>query len=297
MTDLSVKNLLEDCRSGDVSRQTPAIMELKNMELEDMESQEACATLIELLTSPEDNVRELAAETLGWIGDNEIETVGPALMKMLTDPEELVRSEAVEALYLLRYKKAKDAVTFLLCNDPDWAVRASAAEALSDIADAGDAKILEALQLSLEDSFKPVRSYAAFSLGVLGTSEIIPVLQNYFESEDSLDTKATILAAQYMLGERNALFTLLKLVEEADRHLGGVILNIFGDLAYRQTPPILVEDASTICKSLARIGQDFLIERYHTEEVIAKLENLRSDITDNEDGSQSEKVIYPITAD
>lgn len=269
-----IKSLLEDCHSNDPSRQTPAIMELKDMELEDMEIPEVCATLIELLASPENNVRELAIEALGWLGDKEIETVGPALMKMLTDLEELVRAEAIDALSLLSYKKAKDAVTFLLCNDPDWVVRASAAEALSHIADVGDAKILEALQLALEDSFKPVRSYAAFSIGILGTPEIIPLLQKYLESEDSLDTKAEILAAQYILGERNALFTLLKLVEKADQHLGGVILNIFGDLAYRKIPPTLTSDSLIICNSLAKIGQDFFIERYHTEQVIAKLENL-----------------------
>lgn len=274
MTNLSVKKLLEDCRSGDVSRQTPAIMELKDMELEEMEIQETCATLIQLLTSPEYNVKQVAVETLGWIGDNEIETVGLALMKMLTDPEWLVRSEAVEALSLLSYKSAKDAVNLILCNDPEWVVRASAAEALSDLADAGDLTVLEALQLALEDSFNPVRTYAAFSIGVLGTPEMISILQNYFESEDYLKTKASILAAQYMLGDRNALFALLKLVEEADEHLGGVILNIFGDLAYRKIPPNLASDSSIICNSLARIGHKFFIERNHAEEVIAQLENL-----------------------
>jgi HEAT repeat protein len=208
------------------------------------------------------------------IGHNEIETVGPGLMKMLTYPEDLVRSEVVDALSLLSYKKAKDAVSFVLCNDPDWVVRASAAEALSHIADVRDATILEALQLALEDSFEPVRSYAAFSIGVLGTPEMIPTLQNYLESEDSLDTKAAILAAQYIWGERNALFSLLKLVEEADQHLGGVILNIFRDLADRKIPPTLASDSLIICNSLARIGQDFLIERYDAEQVIAQLENL-----------------------
>jgi len=274
MTNVIVKKILEDCRSGDVSRQTPTIMELKDMELEGMEIEEACATLSELLTSPEDHVRMLAVETLGWIGDNEIETVGPALMKMLTDPEWLVRSEAVDALSLLSYKKAKDAVSFVLCNDPEWVVRASAAEALSHIADVGDATILEALQLALEDSFEPVRAYAAFSIGVLGTPEMIPTLQKYFESEDSLDTQAEILAAQYILGERNALFTLLKLVEKGDEHLAGVILNIFGDLASRKIPPTLASDSLIICNSLARIGQEFFIERYHAEQVIVKLKKL-----------------------
>ena len=162
----------------------------------------------------------------------------------------------------------------MLCNDPDWVVRASAAEALSHIADVRDATILEALQLALEDSFEPVRSYAAFSIGVLGTPEMIPTLQNYLESEDSLDTKAAILAAQYILGERNALFSLLKLVAEADQHLGGVILNIFRDLADRKIPPTLASDSLIICNSLARIGQDFLIERYLAEQVIAQLESL-----------------------
>ncbi|MCC3426715.1 MAG: HEAT repeat domain-containing protein [Microcoleus sp. PH2017_29_MFU_D_A] len=274
MIDPIIKNLLEDCCSNDPSKQIPAIMELKDLELEDIEIQETCATLIELLHSPENNVKELTVEVLGWIGDQEIETVGPALMKMLVDPENLVRAEAVDSLSLLSYKKAKDAISFILCNDPDWIVRASAAEALSHIADVGDATIFEALQLALEDSYEPVRSYAAFSIGVLGTLEMIPTLPKYLESEDSLDTKAAILAAQYILSEPNALFTLLKLVEKADQQLGGVILNIFGDLAYRKIPRRLAEDSATICKSLVRIGQDFFVERYHAEQVIAQLKNL-----------------------
>ena len=274
MTNLSVKKLLEDCRSDDVARQLSAIRELEDMELNEIEVKEICGTLIELLSSSEESVRCQAAEALGWIGDNEIETVGTALIKLLTDPDDLVRTEAVDALSLLSYKKAKDAVSFVLCNDPDWVVRASAAEALSYIGDVGDAKALEALQLALEDSCKPVRCYAAFSIGVLGTPKMIPILQNYFESEESLDTKAEILAAQYVLGDRNALFKLLKLVEEADEHLSGVILNIFGDLAYRKIPSTLASDSSIICNSLARIGQEFFIERYHSEEVIAQLENL-----------------------
>ncbi|NJK65037.1 MAG: HEAT repeat domain-containing protein [Synechococcaceae cyanobacterium SM2_3_1] len=274
MINSLIKSLLEDCRSNDPSRQTPAIMELQKIELQDMELYEVSSTLIELLSSSEENVRGQAVEALGWIGDNEIETVGPALMKVLTDPEWLVRSEAVEALYLLRYKSAKDAVNWMLCNDPEWVVRASAAEALSDIADVGDVRVLEALKLALEDSFDPVRCYAAFSIGVLGTSEMIPTLQNYLESENDLDTKASILAAQYILGDRNALFTLLKLVEEADQHLGGVILTIFEDLAYRKIPSTLASDSSIICNSLSRIGQEFFIERYHAEQVIAQLENL-----------------------
>ena len=283
MANFRLKMLLKDCRSGDVSKQTPAIIEIQDIELKDTEISEVSLTLIELLRSPEDNIREQAVETLGRIGDKEVGIAGPALMEMLTDPEWLVRSAAVEALSLLNYKSAKDAVSFILSNDPESVVRASAAEALSHIADVGDAKILEALQLALKDPFKTVRSYAAFSIGVLGTPAMIATLQKYFKVECSLDTKAEILAAQYILGERNALFTLLKLVEKADQHLAGVILNILGDLAKRKIPPTLGEDSYIICKSLARIKQEFFIERYHAEEVIARFKSLHSDINDHED--------------
>ncbi len=91
MNSKSVESLLEDCRSGDPSRQTLAIMELQKLE-----AYEAAPTLIELLASPEEDIQRLAVEALGWLGDIGSKTVGDSLLKMLNDdPDDLMRCELV----------------------------------------------------------------------------------------------------------------------------------------------------------------------------------------------------------
>jgi HEAT repeat protein len=269
MDDLLVRELLEDCRSGDSSRQTLAIMKLQ-----DFKVHKAVPILIELLTSPEENIRGLAVEALGWLGEEKKETVGPVLVRMLADSEERVRADALDALGRLQYKPAIEEVLSALTKDPEWLVRVSAAEALANLAEVGDLKILEGLEQALSDPIEPVRAYAACTLGILGTPKIIPKLQNYFELEESLDTKAEILAAQYRLGKQNALYPLLELLENADELLVEVILNILGDLADRKTPLILAEDSSIICKSLTKVAPKFFTERYHAEQVITQLKKL-----------------------
>ncbi|KAF3888021.1 MULTISPECIES: HEAT repeat domain-containing protein [Nostocales] len=267
MSHSNIESLLEDCLSGDPSRQTPAILKLQ-----DLKAYEAVPILVELLSSYESNIRGLAVQTLGWLGDEEIQTVGPALMKMLADSEELVRSEAVDALATLDYKQAIEAIKSLLRSDSNWIVRASAAEALGDLAEVGDSEVLAELELALNDPIEPVRAYSACAIGLLGTQEILPKLDVYFLSEESLDTKAEILAARYRLGVRNDLTELLKLLEGADDHLVCVILNILGDLVQRKVPVTLADDALQIRQILTGIAQSFPIHQGHAEKVIARLE-------------------------
>lgn len=270
----NIESLLEDCRSGDPSRQTPAIMKLQ-----DLEAYEAVPTLVELLTSPEWNIRGLAVEALGWLGDEEIETVGPALVKMLADSEELVRSDAVDALATLDYTPAIEPIKSLLRSDSDWVVRASAAEALGDLAEVGDSEVLAELELALDDPIGPVRGYSACAIGLLGTQEILPKLEVYLSSEESLATKAEILVARYRLGIRDDLTKLLKLLEDADEHLTGIILNILRDLAERKVPPTLADDAPQILQILTAIAQSVSIHRNHAEQVIVQLEAVELEST------------------
>ncbi|MFB2918170.1 MULTISPECIES: HEAT repeat domain-containing protein [Aerosakkonema] len=274
MSHSNIESLLEDCRSGNPSRQTPAIMKLQ-----EKEAYEAVPTLVDLLTSPEQNIRGLAVTALGWLGDEEIETVGPALVRMLADPEDLVRSDAVDALATLDYIPAIEPIKSLLRSDSDWVVRASAAEALGDLAEVGDSEVLAELELALDDPIGPVRSYSACAIGLLGTQEILPKLEVYFSSEEYLNTKAEILAARYRLGIRDDLTKLLKLLQSADEHLVGVILNILRDLAERKVPLTLALDAPQIRQILTAIAQSCPIHRNYAERVIVQLKEVELQLT------------------
>jgi HEAT repeat protein len=211
MQEPSIATLIEQCASDNPERQAPALQKLVAMK-----AYSAAPVILELLRSSDEGIRFCAAEALGCLGANEIESVGPALVNILEDPEGFVRAGATDSLGILRYQPARKSVELLLLNDPDALVRASAAETLGDL---GDSEALEALKHAMQDPDRAVRSYAANSLGILGTPELIPQLQTYIETEDSLKVKAELLAAKYRLGATEDMEELLSLLENADEDL------------------------------------------------------------------------------
>lgn len=271
MSDSQIERLLENCLSGEPSRQTPAIIELQNLE-----AYEAVPVLIELLASSEKNVRGCAVEALGWLGFKERELVGSALLKMLSEEDSLIKADTLDALARLKYTPAVEAVRYLMQNDSDWVVRASAAEALADIAEVGNPEVLAELELALDDPIKSVRSYAACSIGLLGTStpDLLNALQMHLSSEEYLETKAEILAARYRLGVREDLLKLLKLLNNNDEHLTGILLTILEDLTERKVPETLVKDLFIIQKALIRVPQSLPIFSNHVDKIIAQIKIL-----------------------
>lgn len=272
MNETNMKCLLEDCRANEPSKQALAIMKLQ-----ELEAFEAVPTLIELLSSPEKNVRQRAVEALGWLGNKDKkEVVGSALMTMLDDSDDMIRNEVVEALARLEYAPALEKVKYLLRHDSDWVVRASAAEALSDLAEVGNPEVLAELKLALDDPIEPVRSYAACSIGLVGTPtpDLLNTLAMYLSSEEYLATKAEILAARYRLGVREDLLKLLQLLNNDDEHLTGILLTILEDLTERKVPETLIEDLPSVQKALIQVPRSFPIFSNHVEKIIAQLEGI-----------------------
>lgn len=271
MNETTVKCLLEDCRSNEPGKQALAIMKLQ-----DLEAFEAVPTLIELLDSPEANVRERSVEALGWLGNKDKEVVGSALITMLDDSDDMIRNEVVEALARLEYTPALEKVKYLLRHDSDWVVRASAAEALSDLAEVGNSEVVAELELALDDPVEPVRSYAACSIGLLGapTPELLNTLQMYLSSEEYLATKAEILAARYRLGVREDLLKLLQLLNNDDQHLTGILLTILEDLTERKVPETMIEDLPSVQNALIQVPRSFPIFSNHVEKIIVQLESI-----------------------
>lgn len=245
-----------------------------------MKAYEAAPTLIELLASPDEDVRRNAVEALGWLGDIGSKTAGDPILKMLCDePDDLMRNEIVEALGRLRYAPALEKVKSILHKDSDWVIRASAAEALGEIASIGDSEVLAALELALDDPIEPVRCYAACSIGLLGIprSGLLEKLQMYLSSEESLDTKAEILAARYRLGAGQDLPRMLELLESADEDLTVRILIILGDLIKRKTPEYITKDLSYIHEHLNKVIQSGSIHSCQAKQIIAELNSLKTD--------------------
>jgi HEAT repeat protein len=264
MDSLKTQTLLDDCDSDDSVLQRKALIQLV-----DAEVYEAVPKILRFLNSTDELIRADAAEALGYLGSEEVQTVGLALMPLLNDPEELVRSETVEALGELDYTPAVESIKYLLRNDPSALVRASAAETLGYLE---EPSAIETLELSLldVDEDKAVRGYAANSIGLLGTPQLLPKLEKYLKLELPLSVKAELLGARYWLGAKEDIEKLLSLLDNADEHLAMIILNILTDLTEREEAPPITKDAPDLGTVLSAIANRFPLTRNQAETIMAQ---------------------------
>jgi HEAT repeat protein len=255
---------MEVCLTGSEDAQVSAAIEL-------YESQyvEAVPAISTLLSSEDAVVRSTGALALGYLGREQQGTVGPALVALLDDPEIIVRSDAVEAIGRLHYAQATTQIAIILRADPDPLVRADAAETLGDLGPNDLA--LAALVAALTDPDDTVRAFAAISIGLIGTSMDLQTLADALERESSSHVKAELHGAQYRLGEREALASLLALLNVADESLGTIVLNLLEDLLTRKVSPAVASDSADIRTALDNLTQRLPPLRAHTDEIRALL--------------------------
>ena len=253
MGTLDIGKLLDDCRSGNYDRQLAAMFELRDFHIT-----EASTTIGELLSSPDDILRSTAADVLGHLGEDDLETVGPLLMKVLDDPVGLVRTEATEALGQLAFTPAIERLKFLLHNDPEWTVRASAAEALGNFPDEADTLMVD-LEQALSDEEPSVRAYAATSLGLVASPAFLPVLEKYIATETEPHVKKELLAASYRLGATANMQPLLGMLDldSADGFFLSSTLLTLEDLTGWEPPASLDADADAIREAVTKAVQRY----------------------------------------
>lgn len=282
MNQSRITQLLVDCRSEDPDKQWSAIRELENIvELEEISddcTQSIVRIMLEFLKSSNECVRCLAIETLGYIRTDDLDLIGSELVKMLADPELLVRDDAVNAIARLNYSSAIDAIQLILQNDPEWIVRASAAEALGDLAGVEDIETLRVLESALDDPMYPVRGYAANAIGLIGNSTCLAKLQSCEASEEILQVRSEMLIALYRLGERERLKDFLEILSEAEEDYITGELNTLDELINRRVPDYLFFDIPLIEKTLVKVMQDQDFEFQHGEvkKILEQLQNLKA---------------------
>jgi HEAT repeat protein len=269
----SLDFILSDCQSEDFEKKVAAIWAIRDSKLH-----EAIPSLIPLLNSEDENIRIFTVEALGKIGNTNPEVAGSALIPMLQDPEDLIRGDAIDALANLQYAPALEPIIHALRLDPDWVVRATAAEAIPSLAEIDDASALEALESALKsDPYKPVRSYAANSIGLIAmpSPDWVKKLTHYYETEESDDTKAEILGARYRLEDSANLGDLLiGLLEDTDEQLYGVILIVLKDvLEDTDIPRKLIEDAPRLSEKILEKLPYFPIEKNNANNIIEMLKS------------------------
>lgn len=266
MERANINTLLDKLDSDDGTLQVASLMNMV-----DDKDYASVPKILRLLKSPAADIRSSAAYALGYLGRQDLESVGAALMDSLDDPEEIVRSEVVEAMGELSYIRAVASIEYLLRNDASPLVRASAAESLGNL---GVSEAIYSLELALldVDEDDSVRAFSANSMGLLATEQLLPKLAEYVRAEHSLSVKAELLAAMYYQGAIEAMNQLLSLLDNADESLAINILNILTDLTEREMRSSLAEDGPDIHNTLERCARRFPILGTHAEEIVATMD-------------------------
>ena len=213
--------------------------------------------VINLVASDDDAIRWSAVETLtAFAGGARASAIHPHLTMAANDRDALVRSVAVEGLGRLRSQKSVPLLKRLLACDPSWIVRASAAEALAEIA---DRRALSALVAALKDRSPPVRAYAAYAIGLLAPAGESSVrrLRRAALIERFFGTKCDLYCAAYRLGARDALDSLLDLAKRVKSASLTKWLNTINDLVSRKRPRSLSSELDRITDRLRFLERRF----------------------------------------
>jgi len=240
-----VESLIFLSQHGSVKERCAAIADL-----EEQGAREAVPALLDLSNFPDNGVRANVAQALGQLGS---ENAGPALLTLLRDSDALVRMKAAESLGKLRYEQSLEVLTNSLIHDSDPLVRIHVAEALGDLGAPG---ALPALWAALDDPDERVRAYAADSIGRLGSSAALQALATRIAGETSTFAKAYLLAADYRLGNEEALTSLIQLSETADDELAVTILNLAIELATRENVQLQKVLIGSVAESRPSLGAE-----------------------------------------
>jgi hypothetical protein len=156
--------------------------------------------LIEALKNSDKNVRALAAQTLGNIGNSE---AVPALIEALNDEDNQVQYSAQLALSQIGNSETISAlIRVLKDSDENFNVKCGAASALSDI---GNSEVVSALIVALKDSNKYVRQLSAKALGEIGNPEAVPALTEALTDADDYVLESVAAEALEEIGDLRTL--------------------------------------------------------------------------------------------
>ena len=178
----------------------------------------AVAPLVE--SAQADYQVRVRVQALLALGRHEAKDVAPhakALIELLEDDEEQVRQAAAEALGLLGFADALDALTRCV-GDPKDSVRVAAAEALGRLGGAG----LERLAQAFDGAAPEVRAAIAEIIGQAGSPAHIDVLIRGTRADDHYTRRAAV-AALGRLGDDRGIAPAAELIRKplSDAQIAG----------------------------------------------------------------------------
>ncbi|MGW5573340.1 HEAT repeat domain-containing protein [Nocardia thailandica] len=256
--------ILAALSTGDATQQVQALIQLiKNAD------RQALPLVLDKFGSDDEMVRSEAARAAGFLGADQIELVGPGLLVLLNDDDELVRNEAAESLAKLYYPPAGPPLAERLHNDPEWIVRASAAEALG-LYPQISIPALTACALDI-DELDEVRRYALHSIGRSAgyiARDTIDTLVRKLGDDPDLGL-STRLAA-YRLGLADQLDTIEVWTPTLDELQASLLLNELNVMTEPPRPPTLHADSNRITALIDTVALRWPSERNHADNVRRK---------------------------
>lgn len=177
------------------------------------------------MRDPSAKVRSKAVQI---VAEHGVEAAVPLVEKLLDDPSDEVRMSAVQslgcfpAISSVSLEKLKSLLT-----DSSPLVRIETLEVLASF---GDKDALPAIAQLLNDADPLVRASAARSIATLGGLSYIRAIEDALGSEKDDSARAGLFEALFLLGNREALGELLRLLSSSDYRVRCAVANTLEDL-------------------------------------------------------------------
>lgn len=169
--------------------------------------------LVELLSDPDPELRQIAAGTLGRLGSPR---AAEPLIASLSDPDESVRCRAAKALGRLRAQRAEGPLIAMLAEN-GGPVRLEAARALGSI---GSAAAVEPLLAVLHDPRPWTRAAVVNALGQLRSERAIEPLLRLLDSDaEEAEVRRAVMVAFSQIGSPRTEEALRAALTDNDREV------------------------------------------------------------------------------
>jgi HEAT repeat protein len=197
-----------------------------------------------------------------------------------------VQMRAAEALSGRPEEGVIDALIILAVNASDTLAQISAIESLGDLR-AHDA--VHPLEDLLRSDDELVRGSAAFSLGEIGDSECIAVVEKTLETEESEHSQVMLEVCLYKLGQHERLHGVISRIQSEDYHVRCAAAHLLADIVDVTNVTVI---GNALHEALSR--EAAAAARSSIRSAIATVDAYRSDPENGKDSGASPPLSAPI---
>ena len=167
--------------------------------------------------------------------------------KLMKSTSASVRRQAVRDIGRMRQSSSVKILTEALGNDPDFGVRAMAAEALGNMR---SKEAVPALVKALEDKNRNVRSAAIVAFGYIRDKNSVKPLAEYLNQEKDLGLRISALNVLGVIGSEEAAPALMETLGGKNPRLSSIAAQSLGRMRYSKAVKPLIKAAKNDNESL-----------------------------------------------